>query len=203
METQVMKPSGLRPGKGFSLSEVHKVGLTVHQVRKLGIYVDPRRRTLHEFNVQNLKMLVEERKRQLEEEAEITRVERKKIEEEMKAEKKKKEEKKKAKKSKEKKAEEKIEKKKEEKIEKKKEEKIEKKKEEKIEKKKEEKIEKKKEGIDLTQISGIGKKKYEEFKSAGILTVEDLLDADTKELSENTTFSTEYIEKLKDRARSL
>jgi len=179
METQVMKLSGLRPGKGFSLSEVHKVGLTVHQVRKLGIYVDPRRRTLHEFNVQNLKMLVEERKRQLEEEAEITRVERKKIEKEMNAEKKKKEEKKKATKSKEKKA------------------------EEKVEKKKEEKIKKKTEGIDLTQISGIGKKKYEEFKSAGILTVEDLLDADTKELSENTTFSTEYIEKLKDRARSL
>ncbi|MBU7043293.1 MAG: ribosomal protein L13e [Theionarchaea archaeon] len=175
MEAQVEKSSGLRPGRGFSLSEVHKVGLTVHQVRKLGIYVDPRRKTFHEFNVQNLKTLIETRKKQLEEEAEIIKKEREEIKEKKKAEEKEKKEKKKR--TKKKKVEEKFEEK----------------------KKKEEKPK----DIDLTQIKGIGKKKAEEFESAGILTVADLLKADTEELSEKTKFSTDYIEKLKGRARSL
>lgn len=191
MEAQVKKSSGLRPGRGFSLSEVHKVGLTVHQVRKLGIYVDPRRKTFHEFNVQNLKTLIETRKKQLEEEAEIIKKEREDIEEKKKVKEKEKEKKKKKKeekkRTKKKKVEEKIEEKKE----------VEKKEKEKKKKEEKSKV------IDLTQIKGIGKKKAEEFESAGILTVEDLLKADTEELSEKTKFSTDYIEKLKGRARSL
>jgi predicted flap endonuclease-1-like 5' DNA nuclease len=68
MEAQVRKAHGHRPGKGFSLSEIRKAGFTTHQVRKVGVYVDSRRRTLHEFNVQTLRTLMEERQKQLQEE---------------------------------------------------------------------------------------------------------------------------------------
>jgi predicted flap endonuclease-1-like 5' DNA nuclease len=96
MEAQVRKIDGFKSARGFSLSEVREVGLSVTQVRRLGIHVDSRRRTLHEFNVQTLKMLIEERKRQLEEEAaELIEV---KVEKEKKKEVKKKEKKKEVKK---------------------------------------------------------------------------------------------------------
>jgi predicted flap endonuclease-1-like 5' DNA nuclease len=68
MEAQVRKAHGHRPGKGFSLSEIRKAGFTTHQVRKVGVYVDSRRRTIHEFNVQTLRTLMEERQKQLQEE---------------------------------------------------------------------------------------------------------------------------------------
>ncbi len=167
MEAHVEKPHGLRSGRGFSLSEIQKVGLDVRQVRKLGIYVDSRRRTLHEFNVETLKMLVEERQKQLEEEAKA-RIEREKVE--------KKKVKKKVKE--------------------------EKKKEEKKKEVKEKKVKVEKE-IDLTEIKGVGKKRAETLKSAGISTADDLLKADTAELAEKTKFSEAYIEKLKKNAEAL
>ncbi len=43
-----------RLGKGFSLGELKKAGLNVKQALKLGIFVDYRRRTLHEDNVKAL-----------------------------------------------------------------------------------------------------------------------------------------------------
>lgn len=174
MEAQVRKIDGLRSARGFSLSEVRKAGLSIHQAKKLGVYVDPRRRTLHEFNVQTLKTLMEERQKQLEEEAQ--RMERE-LEEKEKEEKKK-------------------EKKKKKKVEKKKEVK-----EKKLEKK--EVKEKEIEGKNLTEIKGVGKKRAEALETAGISTVEDLLKADAEELAEKTGFTPEYIEKLKEKARAL
>ena len=154
------------------------MGLTIRQVRTLGIYVDSRRRTLHEFNVETLKMLVEESKARMEKEA-VEKVEKKK------KVKKKVEKKKKVKK----------------KVEKKK--KVEPKKVE--PKKVEEKPKKEEKGkeIDLTEIKGVGEKKAETLKSAGIFSVGDLLKADTAELAEKTNFSEAYIEKLKKNAETL
>jgi predicted flap endonuclease-1-like 5' DNA nuclease len=70
MEAQVQKQNGLRSARGFSLSEIRKTGLNIYQARKLGVYIDPRRRTLHEFNVKKLEVLIRERQEQLQKEAE-------------------------------------------------------------------------------------------------------------------------------------
>lgn len=90
MEAQVKKMNGFKSARGFSLSEIEKAGLSVRQVRTLGVYVDPRRRTLHEFNVQTLKTLIEEHQKQLKEAQKA----KEKVEEEEKKKKKKKKEKK-------------------------------------------------------------------------------------------------------------
>ena len=172
MEAQVKKQADLRPGKGFSLSEIQKSGLTILQARKLGLYVDPRRKTLHEFNVKALEVFIKERQKQLKE-AEV--------EEPVKEEKKRKKEKKKEKKEK-----------------KKVEEKPKEKKVKKVTPEKEEKVTK-----DVTEIKGVGKKKAEELKAAGISTVGDLMKADTEELAAATSFTAEYIEKLKEKAEAL
>ena len=197
MESQVKKINGIKSGRGFSLSEVQKAGFTLRQVRKLGIYVDTRRRTLHEFNVETLQVLIDERQKQLEEEIKRAEQEREEamIEKEKKEKKKKKEEKEKKKK------EEKERKEKEEKERKKKEEKEKKLKEEKI--KKEEIEEKIEEEISLTEIKGVGKKRAEALEAAGIHNVADLLAADTDELAEKTQFTPDYVEKLKENARIL
>ena len=44
----------LRPGRGFSLCELSKAGLTISEARKLKIPVDLRRRSCHEWNVKLL-----------------------------------------------------------------------------------------------------------------------------------------------------
>lgn len=51
-----------RLGKGFSPNELKKVGLKPKQALKLGIPIDPRRRTAHEENVEKLKRLMEFKK---------------------------------------------------------------------------------------------------------------------------------------------
>ncbi|KYK35989.1 MAG: ribosomal protein L13e [Theionarchaea archaeon] len=176
MEAQVRRQHDLRSGKGFSLSEIRTVGLNVPQARKLGIYVDSRRKTLHEFNVKTLEVLIEERQKQLEEE---------KVEKMEEKEKKKEKEK--------------VKKKPKKKEEKKRKEKVEEKKEEKV---KEKPVKKKEKAVQITEVKGVGKKRAEELNSVGISTVEDLLKADTEKLAEKTAFSAEYIEKLKKKARS-
>lgn len=55
VKPMVFKKGGKqRLGKGFSLEELKKAGLNVKQALKLGIFVDCRRRTLHEENVKAL-----------------------------------------------------------------------------------------------------------------------------------------------------
>jgi len=46
---------GVRRGRGFSLGELERAGLTAKEARRLGIYVDKRRRSVHDWNVRALK----------------------------------------------------------------------------------------------------------------------------------------------------
>ncbi|MER3601420.1 MAG: 50S ribosomal protein L13e [Nitrososphaerota archaeon] len=56
-------PGQRREGRGFSLAELRLAGLTLKQARKLGLRLDPRRRTAHEENVKELKALLAPRRR--------------------------------------------------------------------------------------------------------------------------------------------
>jgi len=44
-----------RRGRGFSLGELEEAGLSVKKARAFGIYVDLRRKSVHEENVKILK----------------------------------------------------------------------------------------------------------------------------------------------------
>lgn len=52
-----------RVGRGFSLGEIQKVGLSVKEARILGIYVDKRRKSIHEENINILKKWIEQLKK--------------------------------------------------------------------------------------------------------------------------------------------
>lgn len=43
-----------RIGRGFSLGELERAGMSLSEARRLGIYVDRRRDTVHEWNVEAL-----------------------------------------------------------------------------------------------------------------------------------------------------
>ncbi len=47
-----------RGGRGFSLSELKEARVSVGSTRRLGIYVDPRRRTRHEANLRLLERIL-------------------------------------------------------------------------------------------------------------------------------------------------
>lgn len=53
---RVQKP--LRVGRGFSISELEEAGISVDIASKLGIPIDPRRRSKHLWNVKALKEYV-------------------------------------------------------------------------------------------------------------------------------------------------
>lgn len=59
----VFKKSGKqRVGKGFSIGELKEAKLNIKKALKLGIPVDPRRRTTHEGNAKALNDLLETKK---------------------------------------------------------------------------------------------------------------------------------------------
>ena len=63
VKAQILKPDGKqRSGKGFSKSEVKKAGLDAVCARKMGLPVDPRRRTVHDENVEAVKAYAEKEK---------------------------------------------------------------------------------------------------------------------------------------------
>ncbi len=51
-----------RYGKGFSVEELKKAGLSAKEAIKLGIPTDPRRKTAHDENVETVKSFLEKRK---------------------------------------------------------------------------------------------------------------------------------------------
>ena len=51
---------GVRRGRGFSIGELRAVGLDIPSARKLGIPVDKRRRSVHQWNIERLKSLIQE-----------------------------------------------------------------------------------------------------------------------------------------------
>jgi len=50
--------TNLRAGRGFSKLELKEVGLSLKRARSLGIPIDPRRRSKHEWNIRNLKQFL-------------------------------------------------------------------------------------------------------------------------------------------------
>ena len=56
IKAQILKPDGKkRDGKGFSKSEIQKAGLDAVTARKMGLPVDPRRKSMHDENVEAVK----------------------------------------------------------------------------------------------------------------------------------------------------
>ena len=48
-----------RKGRGFSESELHEAGLSIHAAIRLGIRSDPLRRTKHQKNIEQLRLLLD------------------------------------------------------------------------------------------------------------------------------------------------
>jgi ribosomal protein L13E len=59
IEPKVFKPGGKqRRGKGFSRGEIQKAGSNLPELLRLGVPVDPKRRTAHDENVEALKTFI-------------------------------------------------------------------------------------------------------------------------------------------------
>ena len=59
------KKKHARVGKGFSRKEISEVGLTLSEARKLGIYIDVRRKSSWSENVEALKRLISGKKQNI------------------------------------------------------------------------------------------------------------------------------------------
>ncbi|MEM2084061.1 MAG: ribosomal protein L13e, partial [Nitrososphaerota archaeon] len=51
-----------RIGRGFSINELKEAGITLDEARKIGIYIDFRRRSKHTENIEKLKELIKSKK---------------------------------------------------------------------------------------------------------------------------------------------
>jgi large subunit ribosomal protein L13e len=62
-EPRVFKKGGKqRFGRGFSRDELKKAGLSTKDALRLGMLVDPRRKTVHDENVEAIKIRVQKEK---------------------------------------------------------------------------------------------------------------------------------------------
>ncbi len=69
IEAKVLKPNKKqRVGKGFSSSELKKAGSSLSEGLKLHIPIDPKRKTVHEDNVEALKLFLKQRKTRVKQE---------------------------------------------------------------------------------------------------------------------------------------
>lgn len=48
----------LRQGRGFSICEIEKAGLGIEKAKSMGVRIDARRRSCHEWNVKILRELL-------------------------------------------------------------------------------------------------------------------------------------------------
>ncbi|MEM0380979.1 MAG: 50S ribosomal protein L13e [Desulfurococcaceae archaeon] len=53
---------GLRNGRGFSIGELQAIGLNYETAKRLGLKIDKRRRSVHEWNIKILKEYLEKKK---------------------------------------------------------------------------------------------------------------------------------------------
>ncbi len=51
---------GVRVGRGFSIGELEAAGLDITSAKKLGIPIDKRRRSVHQWNIERLKSFLQE-----------------------------------------------------------------------------------------------------------------------------------------------
>lgn len=61
MKVKVVSRGKIREGKGFSLKEIEKAGLTIKDVKGL-VRIDKRRKTCYDFNVELLRGLIKKKK---------------------------------------------------------------------------------------------------------------------------------------------
>ena len=60
---KILRKSGKkRQGKGFSSEELKKAGLSLSEAVRLHIPVDPRRKTIHEENVEAVKVFLDKKR---------------------------------------------------------------------------------------------------------------------------------------------
>jgi replicative superfamily II helicase len=52
---KVKKKGGLREGRGYSIGEILEAGLTLQDARRMKLRIDRRRKSVHPFNVSELK----------------------------------------------------------------------------------------------------------------------------------------------------
>lgn len=64
IEAKVYAPTKLSPsrgGRGFSLKELREAGLEEGEAKRLGLFIDPRRKTAHPHNIKALKAFIKAR----------------------------------------------------------------------------------------------------------------------------------------------